>query len=153
MPLFYQAAWPSTSRIANHKKEVAAEQEPRVGHWANLTSPQPKGKHQQVESGGRAGAFSLLLPVSQYCVRAGAGDSQWKRGVVESMGKAVAGHGDVKRGCDIENYAQEAIIHWNAPLLAKSKGYCTAVHQRHFQDNSKRVSERLAHSVLAQERH
>jgi hypothetical protein len=60
--------------------------------------------------------------------------------VVESMGKTVADHGDVKRGCEIENFAQEAIIHWNAPPLAKSKGYCTAVLQRHFEDN-KRVSD------------
>jgi hypothetical protein len=37
--------------------------------------------------------------------------------VVESMGKKVADHGDVKRGLEIESYTQEAVIAWNAPPL------------------------------------
>jgi hypothetical protein len=35
-----------------HQKEAAAEQESRAGCWENFTSPQAKGKHQQVESDG-----------------------------------------------------------------------------------------------------
>jgi hypothetical protein len=35
-----------------HQKEAAAEQEPRAECWANSTSPQAKGKQQQVESDG-----------------------------------------------------------------------------------------------------
>jgi hypothetical protein len=32
--------------------------------------------------------------------------------VVESMGKTVAGHGNTKRGLEIEAHAEEAVIHW-----------------------------------------
>ena len=35
-----------------HQKEAAAEQESRAECWANFTSPQAKGKQQQVESDG-----------------------------------------------------------------------------------------------------
>jgi hypothetical protein len=35
-----------------HQKEAAAEQESRAERWANFTSPQAKGKHQQVKSDG-----------------------------------------------------------------------------------------------------
>jgi hypothetical protein len=35
-----------------HQKEAAAEQESRAEGWANFTSPQAKGKRQQVESDG-----------------------------------------------------------------------------------------------------
>jgi hypothetical protein len=37
-----------------HQKEAAAEQESHAGCWANFTSPQAKGKQQQVESDGVA---------------------------------------------------------------------------------------------------
>jgi hypothetical protein len=35
-----------------HQKEAAAEQESRAECWANFTSPQAKGKQQQVKSDG-----------------------------------------------------------------------------------------------------
>jgi hypothetical protein len=40
------------------------------------------------------------------------------------MGKTVAGHGNTKRGLEIEGYAEEAVIHWNAPPLALSQQLC-----------------------------
>ena len=44
---------------------------------------------------------------------------------MESMGKTVADHGDIKRGnIDIETYTEEAVIHWNGPPPAQSKGIC-----------------------------
>jgi hypothetical protein len=55
------------------------------------------------------------------------------------MGKMmVAGHGDIKRGLEIEHYAQEAVIrHWNAPPLAKSRGFCEAALKHQFTDHKK----------------
>ena len=45
--------------------------------------------------------------------------------VVESMGKTVADHGDIKRGnIDIETYTEEAVIHWNGPPPTQSKRIC-----------------------------
>jgi post-segregation antitoxin (ccd killing protein) len=47
--------------------------------------------------------------------------------VVESMGKTVADHGDIKRGnIDIETYTEEAVIHWNGPPPTQAKGICIA---------------------------
>jgi hypothetical protein len=40
------------------------------------------------------------------------------------MGKTVAGHGNTKRGLEIEAHAEEAVIHWNAPSLALSQQLC-----------------------------
>jgi hypothetical protein len=44
---------PSTHIKDKHQKEAAAEQESRAECWANFTSPQAKGKQQQVEGGRR----------------------------------------------------------------------------------------------------
>ena len=60
--------------------------------------------------------------------------------VVESMGKMVADHGDVARGLELENYAEEAIVHWNAPPLAQSKGFVTAALKRHFKKKDWRTA-------------
>ena len=47
--------------------------------------------------------------------------------VLESMGKTVADHGDIKRGnIDIETYTEEAVIHWNGPPPTQAKGICIA---------------------------
>jgi hypothetical protein len=52
------------------------------------------------------------------------------------MVKMVADHGDIKRGLEIEHYAQEAVIHWNAPPgLAKSRGFCEAALKHQFTDH------------------
>ena len=49
------------------------------------------------------------------------------RAFVESMGKTVADHGDIKRGnIDIETYTEEAVIHWNGPPPTQAKGICIA---------------------------
>ena len=55
--------------------------------------------------------------------------------VVESMGKTVADHANAKRGCDIETYTNEAVVHWNAPPIAKSRAFCIKVLKLHFGDN------------------
>jgi hypothetical protein len=51
---FSHAAWPSTSGISRYvstrRKKELAEQESRAECWANFTSPQAKGKQQQVAS-------------------------------------------------------------------------------------------------------
>ena len=63
------------------------------------------------------------------------------------MGKMVAGHGDIKRGLEIEHYAQEAVIrHWNAPPLAKSRGFCEAALKHQFTDHKKDWTSAFSHS-------
>jgi hypothetical protein len=44
--------------MAKHQKEAAAEQESRAECWANFTSPQAKGKQQQVKSEKRWRRYS-----------------------------------------------------------------------------------------------
>ena len=60
--------------------------------------------------------------------------------VVESMGKTVADHADAKRGCHIETYTNEAVVHWNAPPIAKSRAFCIKVLKQHFGDNWRRTN-------------
>ena len=55
--------------------------------------------------------------------------------VVESMGKTVADHADAKRGCKIETYTNEAVVHWNAPPIALARAFCIKVLKQHFGDN------------------
>ena len=55
--------------------------------------------------------------------------------VVESMGKIVAQHGAVKRGLEIENYAKEAVVHWNAPPPALARELCIAALKLHCGKN------------------
>jgi hypothetical protein len=62
------------------------------------------------------------------------------------MGKMVAGHGDIKRGLEIEHYAQEAVIHWNAPPLATSRGFCEAALKHQFTDHKKDWTSAFSHS-------
>jgi hypothetical protein len=58
----------------------------------------------------------------------------------------VADHGDIKRGLEIEHYAQEAVIHWNAPPLAKSRGFCEAALKHQFPDHKKDWTSAFSHS-------
>ena len=55
--------------------------------------------------------------------------------VVESMGKIVADHADPSRGCEIENYTKEAVVHWNAPPPAKAKLFLIKALKHRFGDN------------------
>ena len=51
------------------------------------------------------------------------------------MGEIVAQHDDVKRGLEIENYAKEAVVHWNAPPPALARELCIAALKLHCSKN------------------
>ena len=52
--------------------------------------------------------------------------------VVESMGSIVNLHADPQRGLDQENYAMEAMIHWNGPGSPHCENFLTAALNDHF---------------------
>jgi hypothetical protein len=62
------------------------------------------------------------------------------------MGKKVAGHGDVKRGLEIESYAEEAVIAWNAPPLAQSRWLCEEALQPQYKDSKTDWRSAFSHS-------
>ena len=58
------------------------------------------------------------------------------------MGKTVATHGRTDRGnIDIETYAEEAVIHWNGPPPAQSKGICIEALKAIYKDKWKTAFE------------